>query len=164
LGLYLLHNSIDFALTYTNLREQAAIDYLVLIIGAGRSWAWGNKPSQKGDYEMASPCVMSDLPQRILEPILVQEVIRLGSKVCFGTEFVAFQEKEDHVETTLKYRCTGEEYKVKSQYIISADGARRAVVSALGIPIIGKKLNTAFNVHIKADLTKYIAHRPGSLN
>ncbi|KAF2188156.1 putative FAD dependent oxidoreductase [Zopfia rhizophila CBS 207.26] len=113
----------------------------------GRLWAWGNKPSQKGDYESSSPCVMSDLPQSILEPILVEEVRRLGSEVRFSTEFVEFEEAEEGLRTTLRDH-----------------GARSAVLDALKIPIIGKQLNTAFNVHIKADLTKYIAHRPGSLN
>lgn len=38
----------------------------------GRLYAWGNKAEQKGDYERASTCVMSDLPQSVLEPILVE--------------------------------------------------------------------------------------------
>jgi hypothetical protein len=45
----------------------------------GRLWVWGNKPSQKGDYEAASPCVMFDLPQHVLEPILVEEA---GKELC----------------------------------------------------------------------------------
>lgn len=27
----------------------------------GRMYAWGNRPDRKGEYELASPCVMSDL-------------------------------------------------------------------------------------------------------
>lgn len=130
----------------------------------GRLWAWGNKPSQKGDYESSSPCVMSDLPQSFLEPVLVDEVRRLGSNVRFATEFVEFEETEEGVTTTLRDRETQKSFIVNSQYLVGADGARSAVLDALKIPIIGKQLNTAFNVHIKADLTKYIAHRPGSLN
>ncbi|TQS33094.1 hypothetical protein Golomagni_06573, partial [Golovinomyces magnicellulatus] len=45
-----------------------------------------------------------------------------------------------------------------------ADGARSMVLDACSIGIIGRHVNTAFNVHIRADLRKYIAHRPGSLN
>jgi 2-polyprenyl-6-methoxyphenol hydroxylase-like FAD-dependent oxidoreductase len=130
----------------------------------GRLWAWGNKPSEKGDYEGASPCVMSDLPQSILEPILVAEAVKLGAEIRFNTEFISFQETTDMMITTLRDRATDEIYTISSKYLVGADGARSAVIDALKIPIIGKQLNTAFNVHIKADLTKYIAHRPGSLN
>ncbi|PVH84974.1 FAD dependent oxidoreductase [Cadophora sp. DSE1049] len=130
----------------------------------GRLWAWGNKPSQKGDYESSSPCAMSDLPQSFLEPILVEEVRRLGSEVRFSTEFVEFEETEEGVRTTLRDRATQKTFVITSQYLVGADGARSAVLDVLKIPIIGRQLNTAFNVHIKADLTKYIAHRPGSLN
>lgn len=130
----------------------------------GRIWAWGNKPSEKGQYEMASPCVMSDLPQSMLEPILVEEATRWGAEVRFSTEFVGLQQVEDGVTTTLRDRASGKEYEVHSKYVIGADGARSPVLNALGIPVTGKQINTAYNVHIKADLTKYIAHRPGSLN
>jgi 2-polyprenyl-6-methoxyphenol hydroxylase-like FAD-dependent oxidoreductase len=37
----------------------------------GRVYAWGNKPESLGKYERASPCVMSDLPQSVVEPVLV---------------------------------------------------------------------------------------------
>ncbi|KAE8420791.1 FAD binding domain-containing protein [Aspergillus pseudocaelatus] len=130
----------------------------------GRLWAWGNKPKQKGDYEVASPCKMSDLPQSHLEPILVEEAEKLGAEFRFYTEFVSVSQDSSGVSTLLRNRNTGETYTVYSSYLIGADGARSAVVKALEIPISGKQINTAFNVHIEADLTKYIAHRPGSLN
>ncbi len=130
----------------------------------GRLYAWGNKPSQKGDYEIASPCFMSDLPQSVLEPVLVEEAEKLGAEFRFATEFVRFTESEDGVHTTLRDLNSGEEYQVQSRYLIGADGARSAVLTALGIPIVGRQVNTAFNVHIKADLSKYLINRPGSLN
>jgi 2-polyprenyl-6-methoxyphenol hydroxylase-like FAD-dependent oxidoreductase len=130
----------------------------------GRLWAWGNKPSQKGDYEMASPCVMSDLPQSYLEPVLVEEAEKAGAEFRFHTEFIKFEETANGVSTILRDRSNGKEFTVSTQYLIGADGARSAVLEALQIPIIGRQLNTAFNVHIKADLGRYIAHRPGSLN
>ncbi|KAI6754800.1 hypothetical protein HG530_012552 [Fusarium avenaceum] len=130
----------------------------------GRLWAWGNKPDAKGDYEKSSPCVMSDIPQSILEPILVERASMLGAEFRFYTEFVKFEQDNHRVKTTLKNRETDEEYTVTSDYLIGADGARSAVLGQLGIPVIGRQINTAFNVHIRADLSKFIAHRPGSLN
>ncbi|KAJ1336133.1 2,4-dichlorophenol 6-monooxygenase [Microdochium nivale] len=130
----------------------------------GRVWAWGNKPEQKGDYEAASPCAMTDIPQSYLEPVLVEQATKLGAEFRFYTEFVRFDDKGDGVETTLRDRASGREFTVRSQYLIGADGARSGVLAQLGIPVIGRQVNTAFNVHIRADLSRYLAHRPGSLN
>ncbi|KAL2204760.1 hypothetical protein CC79DRAFT_1386554 [Sarocladium strictum] len=130
----------------------------------GRLWAWGNKPKQKGDYIAASPCVMSDIPQTVLEPVLVEQAKKYGAEFRFGTEFVLFEDTGDGINTILRERDSGKEYTVRSRYLVGADGARSAVVTQLGIPIHGRQVNTAFNVHIQADLSKYIKNRPGSLN
>jgi 2-polyprenyl-6-methoxyphenol hydroxylase-like FAD-dependent oxidoreductase len=130
----------------------------------GRMYAWGNKPSEMGRYEDASPCQMSDLPQSFLEPILVDEAVKSGAQVRFGHEYVGHIDHSDRVEVTLRERETEREYKVVCNYLVGADGARSPVIEALGIPIIGRTINSAFNVHIQADLSKYMKHRPGSLN
>jgi 2-polyprenyl-6-methoxyphenol hydroxylase-like FAD-dependent oxidoreductase len=130
----------------------------------GRLWAWGNKPEQKGDYERASPCVMSDLPQSVLEPILVEEARKLGAEFHFYTDFVSFEDTGEAVTTMMRDRASGQTSSISSLYLIGADGARSAVLDQLGIQIDGKQLNTAFNVHIRTELSKYFAHRPGSLN
>lgn len=54
----------------------------------GRRWAWGNHPDRVGEYEMASSCVMSDLPQSYMEPVLVKEATKLGADFRFHTEFL----------------------------------------------------------------------------
>jgi 2-polyprenyl-6-methoxyphenol hydroxylase-like FAD-dependent oxidoreductase len=114
---------------------------------------------------MASPCVMSDLPQSVLEPILVSEAEKLGAEFRFHTEFLAQEQLSDgRIRTSVRHRGLEQDYKITSKYLIGADGARSLVLDSLGIPIDGKQLNTAFNVHIKGDFTKYFAHRPGSLN
>ncbi|KAJ5705663.1 hypothetical protein N7536_001352 [Penicillium majusculum] len=152
--------------TASSMEHMAHSSFLEKLTGQeyGRLWAWGNKPKQKGEYELASPCNMSDLPQSHLEPILVEEAKKLGAEFRFSTEFVSVTQDESGVSTVLRDRNTEETYTVRSSYLIGGDGARSGVVNALGIPISGRQINTAFNVHIQADLTKYIAQRPGSLN
>lgn len=130
----------------------------------GRLWSWGNDPARKGDYESCSPCSMSDLPQSVLEPILVSAGQELGVEYWFSTEFVSFKQGEDSVETVLRTRADDSVQKVIAKYLIGADGARSLVLDQLGIPIDGRQLNTAFNVHIKGDMSRYFKHRPGSLN
>lgn len=130
----------------------------------GRMWSWGNKPSEKSRYEMASPCSMSDLPQSYMEPVLIEEALKSGAEVRFGHEFVSLEDQGDSVLVMLRGRATGEAYHVRCQYLVGADGARSPVIEALNIPIIGGTINSAFNVHIEADLSKYLINRPGSLN
>ena len=130
----------------------------------GRLWSWGNDPARKGQYETASPCVMSDLPQNELEPVLVQHGRNHGVNFLFYTEFVSLQQNSNHVVATVRSRDSGEEHTIRSIYLIGADGARSPVLESVGIKVHGKQLNNAFNVHIKADMTRYFEHRPGSLN
>lgn len=93
----------------------------------GGLWAWGNKPVRNGDYEMASPCVMPDLPQSVLEPILVEEVSKLGVEFRFSTELVSFEETGDSVQPNLRDRNTRETYGVRASFLVGADGARSTV-------------------------------------
>lgn len=130
----------------------------------GRMWSFGNKPSEKSIYEMASPCAMSDLPQSLLEPVLVREATNAGAEIRFGTEFVRLVNGDDGVCTYVRDRQSQKEYAIQSRYLIGADGARSAVLNALDIPVDGVQLNTAFNVHIEADLSQFMINRPASLN
>ncbi len=129
-----------------------------------RTYSWGNDPRRKSDYESGSPCVMCDLPQTRLEPLLLAEAARSGAHVRFSTELESFEQFEEGVTSTVKDRLTGERYKVKSRYLVGADGARSRVVEQLGIPLIGQHgLGHAINVLCEIDLGDHVRHRPASL-
>ncbi|KIW82184.1 hypothetical protein Z517_05211 [Fonsecaea pedrosoi CBS 271.37] len=148
-------------------REQIAhVTWLHTLSGEeyGRVYAWGTRSDRIGDYLVASPCEMSDLPQSVLEPILVEEAAKLGAEFRFSTEFLSQRQLLDgRVVTTVRNRATGAIYNITAQYLVGADGARSSVISSLGIPVDGEQLSNAFGVHIKADLGKYFLHRPGSM-
>ena len=38
----------------------------------GRIRTWGTHPAREADYQLASPCLICDIPQTYLEPILVK--------------------------------------------------------------------------------------------
>jgi 2,4-dichlorophenol 6-monooxygenase len=129
-----------------------------------RTHAWGNDPLRRGDYEAASPCKMSDLPQTRLEPILVTEAARLGSQVRFGAELIAFEQDSDGVTATVLDRLTGHRSTIRARYMIGADGARSFVADKLGLPLDGVEgLGSVFNVLCDVDLQPYVTHRHGSL-
>jgi 2,4-dichlorophenol 6-monooxygenase len=129
-----------------------------------RTYAWGNDPLRKGDYEAASPCRMCDLPQTQLEPILVSEAARLGSQVRFSMELLSFEQDDDGVTALVQDRVTGEKVTVRAKYMIGADGARSRIVEQLGIPLVGQHgLGNAINVFCEVDLSDHVAHRRASL-
>jgi 2-polyprenyl-6-methoxyphenol hydroxylase-like FAD-dependent oxidoreductase len=130
----------------------------------GRTYAWGNRPERKGEYELASPCCMWELSQMKLEPVLVEESTRLGTEFRFDTEFLSQVTQADgRVQATLLDRASNKTYIVTSQYLIGADGARSTVLASAGIPVDGEQLGEAFMVHVRADLSRFVSNRPGSL-
>jgi 2,4-dichlorophenol 6-monooxygenase len=129
-----------------------------------RTWAWGNDPSRKGDYELASPCANCDLPQTRLEPILVTEASRLGAYVRFGWELRTFFQDKNGVTAEIVDRLSEDVITVRAKYMIGADGARSRVVEQLGLPLVGQHgLGNVFNVLCEIDLSEYVVHRHASL-
>ncbi|KAI9836031.1 MAG: hypothetical protein M1819_001642 [Sarea resinae] len=132
-----------------------------------RIYSWGHDPRRKGDYESASPCTHVDLPQTLLEPLLVRYATVNGFRVRFDTSLVSFvqNEKAGTVTTTVKDTITEKEYRITSKYLFGADGARSRIMRELEIPLIAKPgQGLAINVLVKADLSHLIDHRKGNLH
>src|SRR5262245_57624001 len=87
-----------------------------------RTYAWGNDPGRKSDYEAASPCSLRDLPQTHMEPILVTEASRLGAHVRFATELQSFEQDDAGVTAVVRDLITGEDSQIRAKYMIGADG------------------------------------------
>ena len=129
-----------------------------------RLWAWGNDPARIGEYRLASPCSLCDLPQTLFEPILLGEAARLGARIRFETTLVDFEQDEAGVTATVHDGRLAASHTVRARYLIGADGGRSLVAERLGLPLAGTAgIGTAINVLFDADLTRYVAHRPGSL-
>src|ERR1700748_3818892 len=54
-----------------------------------RIHAFGNHPARFADYTLSSPCEMGDLPQNLLEPVLLGNAANRGTRVRFDTEYVS---------------------------------------------------------------------------
>ncbi len=129
-----------------------------------RLQTWGTLPERKVDYELASPSGMCNIPQHLMEPILLDVARERGGKFLFNTELISMKQDAEHVHAICRDRITGEEFEVVSQYAIGADGDNSVVVREIGFPTEGQMgLGAAVNVWVEADLTKYVAHRPGVL-
>lgn len=130
----------------------------------GRLRAWGTHRDRRDDYSNASPSAMANLPQHQMEPILLRHTMASGGKVRFNTELVDFTQDEDGVTSELVDRETNERFTVRSKYLVGADGGRSLVASKAGLPMLGEMgLAAAASIWFKADLSQYVAHRPGVL-
>ncbi|HKT01804.1 MAG TPA: FAD-dependent monooxygenase [Rugosimonospora sp.] len=129
-----------------------------------RSEAWGTGAGVSGAYRAASPCTMANCPQTVFEPMLVDALHDAGSDVLFNHELESLQQDEAGVTSTVRDRRTGELINIRSRYVIGADGARSRVLDQAGLTVSGPAgLGHAANIWFEADLTRYLAHRPGVL-
>lgn len=129
-----------------------------------RSEAWGTGPRHAGQYAAASPVAMANCPQTVFEPLLLDAARKAGSDIRFQHEFRSATEDADGVTSLILDRATGRQLTVRSRYLLGADGARSRVVRHAGLELEGTAgLWHAVNIWFRADLSRYLAHRPGVL-
>ncbi|MFC0401416.1 FAD-dependent oxidoreductase [Paraburkholderia rhizosphaerae] len=129
-----------------------------------RIHTFGSHPSRLGDYVAASPCEMGDLPQNLLEPVLLGNAAARGTHVRFDTEYLSLEQSADCVVATVRDRLDDRTYQVKARYLIGADGGRSKVAQDVGLPMEGSMaLAGSINIIFEADLSEYVVHRPAVL-
>ena len=129
-----------------------------------RLHTWGTHPQRLADYRLASPCTHYDLPQDILEPIILGEAAHRGSRVRFDTEYLSHVQDDEGVTVTVLDRIDGRQYEIRAKYLIGADGGRSKIAQDIGLPMEGEMdWAGSMNIVFHADLSKYVAHRPSVL-
>lgn len=125
---------------------------------------WGTGDERVGDYLQGSPSPMLDIPQDKMEPILVKNASARGAVYSFNTEYLGHEQDSRGVTVSLRDLQTGREYTLRARYLVGADGARSKVMDDAGLQLEGQlaRAGTAY-VLFKADLTRYVAHRPSIL-
>lgn len=130
----------------------------------GRLHSWGTHPNRLADYTLASPTSMCDIPQNLVEPILVNTAGMRGSRFRFDTEYRSLEQDAEGVTATVFDHITQETYKIRAKYLVGADGGNSQVAKDIDLPfegIMGKA--GSMNIICKMDLSKYVAHRPSVL-
>ncbi len=119
---------------------------------------------RRSEYAAASPCRSANIPQHLLEPILAEGSLGRSSGFRFYTELLSLTQDEDGVTATVFDRASRREYAIRAKYLIGADGGDSQVAREIGLEFDGTAgWGAAVNVWIKADLSRYCAHRPGVL-
>jgi 2,4-dichlorophenol 6-monooxygenase len=130
----------------------------------GRVRTWGTHPARQADYTLASPSENCDLPQTLLEPILIGHAAARGSRIRFDTEYVGLEQHPDHVTVSVRDRIGGGEYQINARYVIGADGGRSQVARDVDLPFDGQMdVAGSMNIVFEADLSAKVQHRPSVL-
>ena len=130
----------------------------------GRLYSWGTSPARLADYTLASPTTPCDMPQNLMEPMLVGAAARRGSTICLNWEYLSLEQDAVGVTATLRDAVTGLDHQVRAKYLIGADGGRSKVAEDIGLPMQGKMgVAGSMNIVFEADLSRYVAHRPSVL-
>jgi len=130
----------------------------------GRVRTWGTHPARDADYTMASPSQNCDIPQTLLEPIVIGHAASRGSRIRFDTEYVSLVQDDDGATVTVRDRVTGQTYDIRAKYVIGADGGRSRVAEDVGLPFEGQMdLAGSMNIVFHADLSHLVEHRPSVL-
>jgi 2,4-dichlorophenol 6-monooxygenase len=130
----------------------------------GRLYSWGTHPNRLADYTLASPTQMCDIPQTLLEPILVKTAGERGTRFRFDTEYLSLEQNETGVTATVRDRLSGEVYGIRANYLIGADGSKSKVAEDIGLEFGGQMgVGGSINIVCNMDLTPYVAHRPSVL-
>ncbi|MBB6171898.1 2,4-dichlorophenol 6-monooxygenase [Nocardiopsis mwathae] len=130
----------------------------------GRVRSWGNDPLVQAEHELASPTRMCDMPQHLLEPVLVNAAVERGTRLRFDTVYTSFEQDAQGVTATVFDRLRDDTYRIRARYLIGADGGRSLVARHAGLPMRGRMgVAGSINIVFRADLSKYVAHRPSTL-
>lgn len=130
----------------------------------GRMKSWGKHPHSRAEHHLSSPTFMNDLPQTFMEPLLFKTACSRGAQARMSCEYLSHVQDKDGVTVTVNDRLSGKIFTVRAKYLIGADGGNSLVAEHADLPFEGKMGNGgSINILIKADLSKYVAHRPSVL-
>ena len=114
-------------------------------------------PSLNEGVEALSPSRRLFVTQPGLEPILRARAEQAGATVIEGTEVVGIEQDADGVTATVKDVETGQERRLRAQYLIGADGAHSRVRELLGIEFDGRGVfSNAITIYFHAPLAPYV--------
>ena len=130
----------------------------------GRMKSWGKHPLSRAEHALSSPCFMNDLPQTFMEPLLYKTACSRGAQSRMSTEYLSHSQDDDGVTVVCRDRLSGKTFEVRCQYLIGCDGGNSLVAEHIETPFEGRMgLGGSINILFRADLSRYVAHRPSVL-
>ena len=114
---------------------------------------------------LLSPAANCGCSQDAFEPVLRRHAENSGpGTLRFHTELVEWERDRHGVRGLLLDRDSGATTTVRARYIVAADGAQSRVRRSLGVQMRGEvDVYDSVNVHLRADLRRWVADRPAAL-
>ena len=107
-----------------------------------------------------------ELPQTLVEPILVRYATQHGFSARFSTQLLTFDDSaDDAIVAKLHDRVFGNDLHIRCKYLFGADGAKSSIAKQLGLPMAEEpSQGIALNVLVRMDLTDMMRNRVGNLH
>jgi putative polyketide hydroxylase len=122
------------------------------------------EPVEDDESGLASPCTFAPIDQDKLEILLRARSEELGAEVRFSTELRSFEQDDTGVAALLEDRRTGAESRLRTDYLIAADGYDSPVRRALGVDAEGPgPLFHTITAIVEADLRPALRGRRVSI-
>jgi putative polyketide hydroxylase len=115
--------------------------------------------ADSGSPDDYSPVRATAVAQDRLEPLLRARAAELGADLRLGTELLELDQDDDGVTVSLRHREDGHEYRLRTKYLVAADGASSSIRNTLGIGRSGQgPLSVQRSILFRAPLQDYLRH------
>ena len=107
-----------------------------------------------------SPSRRLFMPQQVLEPLIKDRAVELGSQFSYATELVSFEQDAQGVTAIVRNIDTLEEETIRARYMVACDGNRSPVREKLGIKMLGYPvMSHSITVYFRADCSRALRGR-----
>jgi putative polyketide hydroxylase len=117
-----------------------------------------------GVDDTLSPCRRLFVTQPGLEAILRHRAAEAGARVVEGSEVTAVEQDDDGVTVVVRDVDGGAERRLRTSYLVGADGAHSTVREALEIPFEGRGVfSNSLTIYFTANLAPQMLGKPLSV-
>ncbi|MGY1809622.1 FAD-dependent monooxygenase [Blastococcus sp. SYSU D00669] len=110
--------------------------------------------------EQLSPTSRLFITQIGLEPVLRERARELGAEHRYATELLDVEQDDDGVTAVVRPRDGGPEQRIRSDFLVAADGAHSSVRERLGIGMQGRgAFAECATIYFRADMRELIGDR-----
>lgn len=126
---------------------------------AGRELA-SYMPDINQGVDDVSPARRLFMPQQVLEPLLKERAVELGSRLEYSTELVSFEQDSTGVTALVRHVDKKKESRIRARYLVACDGNRSPVREALGIRMQGHPvMSHSITIYFRADCSRALRGR-----